>query len=97
MINAYVTEKGLKNGQHISLDATLKSLLNPPEGVQITFLNIQKYINPHYIKEVKPAAEPKKEKKPAATPPASPAPAPAAKPAAPRPTLKKAASTPAKQ
>jgi hypothetical protein len=28
-----------------------------PEGVQVTFLNIQKYINPHYIKE--PAAEKK--------------------------------------
>ena len=56
-INAYVTEKGLKAGQNISLDASLKSLLNPPEGTQITFLNIQKYINPHYIKEVKPKVE----------------------------------------
>jgi len=27
--------------------------------VQITFLNIQKYINPHYIKEVKPVVEKK--------------------------------------
>lgn len=52
-INAYVTEKGLKAGQNISLDATLKALLNPPEDVQITFLNIQKYINPHYVKEAK--------------------------------------------
>jgi hypothetical protein len=50
-INTYVTEKGLKAGQNISLDATLKDLLQPPEGTQITFLNIQKYINPHYIKE----------------------------------------------
>jgi upstream activation factor subunit UAF30 len=56
-INAYVTEKGLKAGQNISLDDSLKSLLNPPEGTQITFLNIQKYINPHYIKEVKPKVE----------------------------------------
>lgn len=59
-INAYVTEKGLKAGQNISLDATLKDLLAPPEGVQVTFLNIQRYINPHYIKEVvekKPKAE----------------------------------------
>jgi hypothetical protein len=40
-INAYVTEKGLKNGQHITLDATLKDLLQVPEGVQVTFLNIR--------------------------------------------------------
>jgi len=69
-INDYVTEKGLKAGQNISLDATLKELLNPPEGTQVTFLNIQKYINPHYIKEEKPAeekkAKPAAEKKPAA-------------------------------
>jgi upstream activation factor subunit UAF30 len=58
-INAYVTEKGLKSGQNISLDAVLKDLLAPPEGVQVTFLNIQKYINPHYIKEVKPEGEKK--------------------------------------
>jgi len=58
-INAYVTEKGLKAGQNISLDDTLKALLNPPADVQITFLNIQKYINPHYIKEVKPPVEKK--------------------------------------
>jgi hypothetical protein len=66
-INTYVTEKGLKAGQNISMDAALKDLLNPPEGVQVTFLNIQKYINPHYIKEVKPEGEKKpREKKPKA-------------------------------
>ena len=69
-INDYVTEKGLKAGQNISLDATLKELLNPPADVQVTFLNIQKFINPHYIKEEKPVeekkAKPAVEKKPAA-------------------------------
>jgi upstream activation factor subunit UAF30 len=50
-INEYVTAKGLKKGQHILLDDQLRSLLNPPEDVQLTFLNIQRYINPHYIKE----------------------------------------------
>jgi hypothetical protein len=64
-VNAYVTEKGLKAGQNISLDATLQDLLQPPADVQVTFLNIQKFINPHYIKEEKPAA-PAKEKKAAA-------------------------------
>jgi upstream activation factor subunit UAF30 len=55
-VNEYVTEKGLKNGQSISLDATLKDLLNPPEGTQVTFLNIQKFINPHYVKATPAAA-----------------------------------------
>ena len=74
LINEYVTEKGLKAGQQITLDAVLKDLLAPPEGTQITFLNIQKYINPHYIKapvEPKPAKVPK-EKKPAAVIPETP-------------------------
>lgn len=70
-INDYVTEKGLKAGQNITLDAVLKSLLNPPEGTQVTFLNIQKFINPHYIKEEKPVAAIEKPvaaiEKPAAT------------------------------
>ena len=88
MINQYVTEKSLKNGQQISLDATLKDLLNPPEGTTVTFLNIQKFINPHYIK---PAADPK-------TPPATPAgtATPEAPKKAARPTLKKPASAAAK-
>lgn len=64
-INEYVEQKGLKAGQNISLDETLKTLLKVPEGTQVTFLNIQKYINPHYIKEAKPAVE----KKPKAEPP----------------------------
>ena len=68
-INAYVSEKGLKAGQLITLDETLKKLLQPPEGTQVTFLNIQKYINPHYIKEPK---EPKAVKAPVATNPAEP-------------------------
>jgi len=50
-INTYVTEKELKAGQNITLDESLQKLLNPPAGTQITFLNIQKYINPHYLKD----------------------------------------------
>jgi upstream activation factor subunit UAF30 len=72
-INQYVTEKGLKAGQQINLDAALKALLAPPEDVKVTFLNIQRYINPHYIKEPKEpkpkaAAEPKEDKPKAARP-----------------------------
>lgn len=69
-INTYVEQKGLKNGQNITLDDTLKALLHPPEGTQVTFLNIQKYINPHYIKEEKP--KPEKKPKPPADPAAPP-------------------------
>jgi chromatin remodeling complex protein RSC6 len=58
-MNEYVEAKGLKAGQNISLDETMKDLLQVPEGVQVTFLNIQKYINPHYIKEIKPVVEKK--------------------------------------
>ncbi len=80
-INAYVTEKGLKSGQNISLDDALKDLLQPPADVQVTFLNIQKYINPHYIKEAKPEGE----KKPrAAKPKAEPAAAASSDAAAPK-------------
>jgi chromatin remodeling complex protein RSC6 len=50
-INTYVTEKELKAGQNITLDEPLQKLLNPPAGTQVTFLNIQKYINPHYLKD----------------------------------------------
>jgi chromatin remodeling complex protein RSC6 len=75
-INKYITENGLKhpdNGRMIILDAKLIDLLAPPEGVQVTFLNIQKYLSPHYVKVEKE----KKEKKPKEEPaPASEADAP---------------------
>lgn len=53
-INKYILDKGLKhpdNGRQIVLDDTLKELLNPPENEQVTYLNIQKYLSPHYIKK----------------------------------------------
>ena len=53
-VNKYITEKGLKhpeNGRQIILDAKLKELLAPPEGVTITYLNLQKYLSPHYVKK----------------------------------------------
>jgi upstream activation factor subunit UAF30 len=77
-VNEYVTEKGLKQGQNINMDAPLKAILDPPADVQVTFLNIQKYINKHYIKAEKPVKE---------KAPASETPKPAA---AKRPTVKKA-------
>ena len=81
-VNEYVTEKGLKQGQN--MDASLKAILDPPADVQVTFLNIQKYINKHYIKTEAPA----KPKKAAAAAPVEAAAEP--KVAAKRPTVKKA-------
>jgi chromatin remodeling complex protein RSC6 len=54
-INKYITEQGLKhpeNGRQIVLDDTLRDLLAPPADVQVTYLNLQKYLSPHYIKKV---------------------------------------------
>ncbi len=52
-INAYVKEQGLKHpkdGRVIIMDDKLTKLLEPPADTQITFLNIQKFLSPHYIK-----------------------------------------------
>ena len=52
-VNQYIKANNLKhpdNGRIIILDDKLTDLLSPPEGVQVTFLNMQKYISPHYIK-----------------------------------------------
>ena len=53
-VNKYITEKGLKhpeNGRQIIMDDKLKELLAPPEGVVVTYLNLQKYLSPHYVKK----------------------------------------------
>lgn len=52
-INVYVIEQGLKhpdNGRRIILDDKLRDLLQPPPELEITYLNIQKYLSPHYLK-----------------------------------------------
>jgi upstream activation factor subunit UAF30 len=80
-ISAYLTEKGLKNGTKTTLDAPLKELLNPPENIQVTFMNIQKYISPHYVKEPSDkVAKPKAPKAPKAETAAEPAKEKAARP-----------------
>ena len=58
-INTYINENGLKhpdNGRMIILDNKLLKLLEPPDGVQVTFLNIQKYLSKHYVKKEAGAA-----------------------------------------
>ena len=52
-INKYVTDNGLKNpdnGRILVLDDKLRNLLEPPPDVEITFLNLQRYLSPHYTK-----------------------------------------------
>lgn len=52
-INEYISSKGLKhpeNGRQIVLDDALRNLLKPPADVVVTFLNLQKYLSPHYVK-----------------------------------------------
>ena len=82
-VNAYATEKGLKQGKNITLDEPLQTLLQVPEGIQVTILNLQKYLNQHYVKQDKPEAPPKEPKAPKETT--------AEKPA--RPKVKKAAAS----
>lgn len=48
---AYAKENNLNNGKVINLDSTLKELLKPVEGQDVTVTNLQKYINHHYIKK----------------------------------------------
>ena len=66
-VNVYVTLMGLKEGKFITLDAPLKALLNVPEGVQVSFLNLQKFLGPHYLKDPNaPEKKPRAKKAPAA-------------------------------
>jgi chromatin remodeling complex protein RSC6 len=56
-VNAYVNEKGLKNKHDIKPDAALKKLLAyNDEKEPLTYFNLQRYLNRHYIKAEKPAA-----------------------------------------
>ena len=57
-INKSVKDKGPKHpdyGRVLGLDQKLRDLLEPPADVQITFLNLQKYLSPHYTKIEKSA------------------------------------------
>ena len=49
-VNNYIKEKNLKNKHDIKPDAPLKKLLNAPEGEQLTYFNLQRYLNRHYLK-----------------------------------------------
>jgi upstream activation factor subunit UAF30 len=49
-VNNYVKEKELKNKHDIKPDAALKKLLAIGEGEPLTYFNLQRYLNPHYVK-----------------------------------------------
>jgi upstream activation factor subunit UAF30 len=55
-VNNYVKEKGLKNKHDIKPDAALKKLLTISDADKLTYFNLQRYLNRHYIKAEKPAA-----------------------------------------
>ncbi len=55
-INDYVKKHDLKNKHDIKPDAPLKKLLRLTDADHLTYFNLQRYLNPHYIKEAKPTA-----------------------------------------
>jgi upstream activation factor subunit UAF30 len=66
-ITQYVNDNNLKhpdNGRHIVLDDKLRALLNPPADVQLSYMNLQKYLSGHYVKQPKEPKAPKEPKEP---------------------------------
>ena len=55
-ITTYVKEKNLKNKHDITADAALLKLLNLTKEDKLTYFNLQKYLNVHYLKKDKPVA-----------------------------------------
>jgi upstream activation factor subunit UAF30 len=51
-VNVYVNEHQLKNKHDIKPDAPLKKLLAIPDGDELTYFNLQRYLNRHYVKAV---------------------------------------------
>jgi chromatin remodeling complex protein RSC6 len=49
-VNGYVKEKNLKNKHDITPDASLKKLLQIADGDSLTYFNLQRYLNRHYVK-----------------------------------------------
>lgn len=63
-INKYAEENKLKEGQVIKMDDKLRAILNPPEGFEMTFLKLQHFLKPHYVKIDAPVDVDKAPKKP---------------------------------
>ena len=55
-ITTYVKEHNLKDKHTIKPDAKLKALLGVNEGEVLTYFNLQRYLNRHYLKPAAPVA-----------------------------------------
>jgi chromatin remodeling complex protein RSC6 len=55
-VYAYLKSHGLQKGKLIHTDASLRKLLGVKETDQLTILNLQTFLNHHYIKPAAPAA-----------------------------------------
>jgi len=58
-INNYIRANNLQdstNGRHINPDEKLSALLKIPAGENLTYFNLQKYMSPHFFKNVKTEA-----------------------------------------
>lgn len=55
-VTTYIKDNNLKNKHDIKPDDKLRKLLAVPQGEALTYFNLQKYLNKHYIKVEKPVA-----------------------------------------
>ena len=56
LVNKYIKEHGLQwevNKRHIKPDKKLEKLLKVGKEADLTYFNLQTYLKPHYIKEIK--------------------------------------------
>ena len=54
-VNEYVKAHNLKDKHAINPDAPLRSLLSVPANENLTYFNLQRYLNRHYVKATVPA------------------------------------------
>lgn len=52
-INTYIRAHSLATGRNINPDVKLMALLKIPDGEVLTYFNLQKYMSPHFHKNVK--------------------------------------------
>ena len=74
-IHEYISANKLQhpeNGRIIILDTKLTELIQPPDGVEVTYLNLQSHLSKHYIKPPPKEKAPRKKKEPEPEPVAEP-------------------------
>jgi hypothetical protein len=57
-ITKYIKDNDLKNKHDINPDAKLRTLLSVDESIQLSYFNLQRYLNRHYVKAVPAAVVP---------------------------------------